>query len=100
MTLAMRINESQTRMIRTLLQARFGADVRIWLFGSRIRDDARGGDFDLYVECEHSPSPLACARTQHALEEALDADVDLLVRARDEDPLPIHRIAKLSGKTL
>lgn len=28
----------------------FGADASLWLFGSQYRDDAKGGDIDLYIE--------------------------------------------------
>lgn len=46
----MRLSTAEIAVIRTLVRTRFGSGARIWLFGSRLDDDARGGDIDLYVE--------------------------------------------------
>jgi predicted nucleotidyltransferase len=70
----------------------------VWLFGSRINDEARGGDVDLYVETD-SPALLDELRCKVSLEEKLDMPVDLLVRSFQDDS-PIARIAKNQGKRL
>ncbi|MGO8755151.1 MAG: hypothetical protein ACLQHK_07970 [Gallionellaceae bacterium] len=37
------------------MQRHFGENARPLLFGSRVRDDAHGGDIDLHIEAEGSP---------------------------------------------
>jgi len=42
----------ERKLVSIILEAarrRFGEGAEIWLFGSRVRDDARGGDIDLLV---------------------------------------------------
>ena len=33
-------------------------NARIWLFGSRVDDDKRGGDIDIYIESTNISTPL------------------------------------------
>ena len=46
----MRLTDDQVRIIKARGAECFGPNTKIWLFGSRVDDDARGGDIDLYVE--------------------------------------------------
>lgn len=46
----MRLTTQQQRTILDAARRAFGPDACVRLFGSRINDDKRGGDFDLYVE--------------------------------------------------
>lgn len=48
----MRISSQQKRDIIELAQQHISEHCRIWLFGSRARDDARGGDIDLLIEVD------------------------------------------------
>lgn len=50
----MRLTEIQRTIIREEVQRHFGGSARALLFGSRARDDVRGGDIDLYIETEGS----------------------------------------------
>lgn len=78
----MRLSPEDIATIRRLVQARFGADVGIWLFGSRLDDAARGGDVDLYVEPERLPDEnllLARKALRRDLERRLRLPVDLVV---------------------
>ncbi len=51
----MRLTTRQRELIFERIRHHLGADVQSWLFGSRMDDDARGGDVDLYVEAPPHP---------------------------------------------
>ena len=46
----MRISDQEANTIRTLTQRIFGEGSVVRLFGSRTRDDLKGGDIDLYIQ--------------------------------------------------
>ena len=94
----MRITAAEASLIAHRVRRRLGPSARIWLFGSRLDEDKRGGDLDLYVEAEPCPiwEPLRC---KLELEEALDMPVDLIVRGHGDDS-PIASIAKQEGHAL
>jgi predicted nucleotidyltransferase len=48
----MRLSQSQAQTIRESVLSNFGEDAHVWLFGSRARDDEKGGDIDLYIEVQ------------------------------------------------
>lgn len=50
----MRITPDQQRVLSTALGRRFGAQARLWLFGSRTDDCVRGGDCDSPVQTPQS----------------------------------------------
>ena len=52
----MRIKPEQSLLISQCIHHHLGDAARVWLFGSRVNDDKRGGDIDLYVET--TPHPL------------------------------------------
>jgi predicted nucleotidyltransferase len=94
----MRISANQTEIIRKQIHQYFGAAADIWLFGSRVVDQKKGGDVDLYVEA--GPHPLLNEiRCKIELEESLDMPVDLIVR-QPFDASPIACIAKTQGLKL
>lgn len=67
----MRLTQEQVDAIRETATAVFGNDSKVWLFGSRVDDDKRGGDIDLYID-----APL------HDAAELVDAKLRLLVGLR------------------
>ena len=48
----MRLTDQQRSMIRTTVTEIFGAAANVWLFGSRVDDNKRGGDIDLLIETD------------------------------------------------
>lgn len=48
----MRLTEEQHTVIRSLVTEVFGARAEVWLFGSRVDDNKRGGDIDLLIETD------------------------------------------------
>lgn len=101
----MRLTDPQMELIRAGALARFGGAARIWLFGSRADDGARGGDIDLYIEPEiQEPDRLVDAKLEFLadLHRALgERRIDLVIRreSRAED-LPIYRVARETGVRL
>lgn len=94
----MRITMAEADLIAHRVRQHLGPSARIWLFGSRLDDEKRGGDIDLYVEAE--PCPMwDTLRCKIELEEELDMPVDLIVRGYG-DHSPIASIAKHDGHAL
>ena len=80
----------------------YGPTARVWLFGSRVDDSARGGDIDLYVETDLSDGIVA-GRIRLLRELATiygERKIDLVVRPRSRPERPIHRIARRDGISL
>ena len=46
----MRLNKKQREIIERTAKKHFGKDVRVYLFGSRIYPEQKGGDIDLFLE--------------------------------------------------
>ncbi len=95
----MRLTPDQAEAIRSSIHLHMGMQSRIWLFGSRVDDQRRGGDVDLYVEPESPPTLMERLRCKVALADALDLNVDLVVQQTGLD-LPIYRIARRHGVPL
>lgn len=110
----MRLSSRQQHVLRQTLQRRFGADARLWVFGSRVDNKARGGDVDLMVQTNATdPHQLVAARLhfladlQGTLEfEGEKIDLVLLapcLGARPDTPgapsplLPVQRVALAEG---
>lgn len=45
----MRISEFEIESIKNLAHRHFGKDVQVFLFGSRVQNQKRGGDIDLFI---------------------------------------------------
>ena len=54
----MRLSLQQTQQIASTLRQHFGNQSLVYLFGSHLDDQARGGDIDLYLEPETSDTNL------------------------------------------
>ncbi|WP_448218606.1 nucleotidyltransferase domain-containing protein [Endozoicomonas sp. 2B-B] len=85
-----------------LVRKEISQQARVWLFGSRVRDDARGGDIDLLIEVDGLSNPVEKKiHLRLALEDRWgEQKVDILVHDTLHSEQPIHRIAKLEGVRL
>lgn len=96
----MRLNQEQQTMIRTASAEIFGADVGVWLFGSRVDDDKRGGDIDILLDIpEPVDNPALMAARFSARISCLmhGCKVDVLLSAPNLMHLPIHDVAFKEG---
>jgi len=74
----MRLTAEQKRTIREEVEGFLGVGAELFVYGSRLNDEARGGDVDLLVRTAQPVDTLDQARLHARLEEALQLPVDLL----------------------
>uniref|UniRef100_Q3AQT4 Polymerase beta nucleotidyltransferase domain-containing protein n=1 Tax=Chlorobium chlorochromatii (strain CaD3) TaxID=340177 RepID=Q3AQT4_CHLCH len=79
----MRLSPIAIQQIKEQVNRFFGQQAVIWLFGSRLDDNKRGGDIDLYVQTEQF-NLLDELRCKVALQEQLDIPIDLIVRSKND----------------
>ncbi|WP_376696594.1 nucleotidyltransferase domain-containing protein [Wenzhouxiangella sp. EGI_FJ10305] len=103
----MRITEQQHQVILSAARRAFGPNVTVRLFGSRTNDQRKGGDFDLYVECDSDDADwLNRAKLKFLCEldrsKALAGEkVDVVLSTPlHREPRAIDRVARLEGVRL
>ena len=96
----MRLTQKQIDIIKTIVVGLVGEEgVSIRLFGSRVRDDARGGDIDLFIELERSMAEYGIGRSDFVvpLWRQLGQKVDVVLKDPSMRELPIHAVARQYG---
>ncbi|HAL37591.1 MAG TPA: DNA polymerase III subunit beta [Polaromonas sp.] len=96
----MRLSSEQVAAIRRDVSLIAGDAARVWLFGSRVHDDARGGDIDLLLELNvpvAEPAQLSAQLAARVSRSIYGRKVDVLVQAPNLLRLPIHAIALAEG---
>lgn len=99
----MRLTPQQVSTIRQGASALAGEGARVWLFGSRVRDNERGGDVDLLLELDEpvsEPAQLAARLSARISKSMWGRKVDVLIKAPNLQHLPIHSIALEEGVQL
>lgn len=96
----MRLTQEQVATIKEQVEAQFGPDAGVYLFGSRANDSVRGGDIDLYIEltkpCEDIM--MRSLRLNGGLQQAFGAQrIDILIRAPGQPMQAVHRAANQTG---
>jgi hypothetical protein len=100
----MRVTPEQLKVFDTFANRYFGEDAGLWLFGSRLDDKKKGGDYDFFVETALSNADEIIER-KIALLTALqgtaqfeDEKIDIVVKRRvSAFEMPIYQIAKHEG---
>jgi len=98
----MRLEPHEVATIKSAACEAFGDAVVVRLFGSRVRDDVRGGDIDLHLEVEEGQEDVGhAARFRWQVYEAIDEQkMDLVFHVRGRPMRPIDAIAHAEGVIL
>lgn len=89
----MRLKTEQITNIIEIVQAITQQPFQIRLFGSRLNDEAKGGDVDLLIEMPQLLGLLQKAQLKNALESRLNLPVDLLIVQTGQKLSPFQQIA-------
>lgn len=97
----MRLSDQKAQEIRRIAEELFEGELfELILFGSRVDDDRRGGDVDLFVSVKFPVNRPAmviaklAARTSRIMQ---GRKVDVVLEAPNLQHLPIHDVARATG---
>jgi len=90
----MRLTQEQVTQIQESIIRHVGKRAGIYLFGSRLDDQRKGGDIDLLIESETALSLICRAKIKMELEPLLMAPVDIVSYSLDRQPTPFQKIAR------
>jgi predicted nucleotidyltransferase len=98
----MRLTDQEVAAIKAAAREAFGDDAVVRLFGSRVRDDLKGGDIDLHVE---NPGETTGVTTTGLFRSRLfrriaERKVDVVVQSRGAADRPIDMVARAEGVVL
>jgi len=99
----MRISPEQIQQIKQAVKDEFGEQSRVWLFGSRVDDDAKGGDIDLLVKTRDpvgAPAQLIARLMAKLMMRLGDRKIDIVLDAPNLERKSIHEIAQHRGVLL
>ena len=98
----MRLAPHEVEAIRAAVREVFGPTAAVRLFGSRVRDDLKGGDIDLLVEVEPGQASIASEqRLRDRIAPAVqDLLTDIVLHERGAACTPLERIALRDGVPL
>lgn len=98
----MRLTEAEIAAIKAAARLAFGPDVIVRLFGSRLRDEVRGGDIDLHLEVDEGQQDVAhAARFRWDVYDRLDERaMDLVFHVRGRPLRLIDQAAYRDGVIL
>ncbi len=93
----MRLSVQDIKVIKKATKEIYG-NSPIWLFGSRVDDNKKGGDIDLFIETKQKSSIDDKIKFLRILENnGIDRKVDLIVKSSDSNHRSIFDTAKQTG---
>lgn len=99
----MRLTTQQKTMIKQVVLELCSADTNVFLFGSRLDDNKKGGDIDLLIQIEHevtNPALLAAQIQAKVMRQIGEQKIDVLLMAPNLTHFPIHDVAFEQGVLL
>mgnify|MGYP003067501702 CR=1 FL=1 len=95
MFLYMRLSKKEIQVILRVAKEIYGEGVEIYLFGSRINDEKKGGDIDLLVRGSSERKGVLAIRMLARLKYFLgDQKIDII---GDHEDSPVAREALMTG---
>ena len=99
----MRLTKSERQTIREVVSDLMGERAQAIIFGSRLNEQAHGGDIDLLVESPEAvdqPARLAALIGAHLEYQLGEQRIDVLIGAPNLKTLPVHESARRKGAAL
>lgn len=90
----MRLTKQQIQWIAQTVFRLAGTGTAVFLFGSRLNDQAKGGDIDLLIESDTPLSLTHRAQIKMELESQLGLPVDIVSKTRGAAATPFQIIAQ------
>lgn len=100
-----RLSPQEVEAIYTAFRRFFGPEDHLWLFGSRVNPNARGGDIDLYIETTLPDASTVVdqkiAFVGELYQKIGEQKIDVVLHLLTSDfHLPIYDIARQEGVQL
>ncbi|MGN6802070.1 MAG: nucleotidyltransferase domain-containing protein [Ginsengibacter sp.] len=97
----MRLKLQDAEFIKQAAKFYFGKDAKVYLFGSRLFDDRKGGDIDLYIETNRKVGLFdKKVKLLQALYEKLgEQKIDIVIN-NFTSSLYIYEVAQKEGRLL
>jgi predicted nucleotidyltransferase len=100
----MRVTPEQINVFDVYARRYFGEDAELWLFGSRVYDSKKGGDYDFLVETTLSDADeiierkIALLTKLQGTVQFEDEKIDIVVKRRVSTfDMPIYQVAMHEG---
>lgn len=99
----MRLTPFQQSQLKAITREVCGEDAQIFVFGSRLDDNKKGGDIDLLIKLNQevsNPAWIVAKVQAKAMIKLGEQKIDVLIDAPNLTRLPIHNIALSQGVSL
>ncbi len=101
MNKGVRLREDKVEIIKTAFKESFKECDQLWIFGSRVDLDERGGDIDLYIETVCDNYTDACkmrSKFWGLLQDRLgEQKIDIILNYVGASPMGIYKVARDTG---
>jgi len=99
-----RLTADEVDAIKESFKAIFPKSDKLWIFGSRVDMNAKGGDIDLYIECASKDAGEIVRMERefaYQLEVKLgEQKIDIVINMVSDFHLPIYDVARRDGVRL